>query len=189
MSSPMDYIWDEVEAIQRLGEDAYNEVINAPVVAIQDIMQKLNEQVNGSYPIDQEFMKRSIRGEGNAVYAIDSPIAKAIAASPEFKELVADLASSSIQTVIKFRSDPNLSRSIYDGTIAGALDVVEPSFKFKGGLTDTYDFRYDWLPKSWTWKGVTLRLAGNIAKACTDLGLMKPYDVSVALDISGSKKS
>lgn len=185
--NPMDYLWDEVEAYQKLGEEAYNDIINAPTAAVQYIMESLNQNVNGEYPLAQDFMNRAIKNGGDVSFAKDSSISSAIAESHEFKILVSDMASSSIGTVIKFRDNPNLSRSVHDASLSGELDVNDQDYKFTGTLEDTYDFRYDWLPSSWTWKGVVLRLAGNIAKACTDVGLMEPYKVSVELNFEGSK--
>ncbi len=186
-TNPMSYIWDEVEAYQKLGAQLYSDIVNAPADYIREIMVALNAQVNGSYPIAREFMDRSINGMGDISYGSGSPVAAAIAASSELKELVRDLASSSISTQIAFRTDPNLSRSIHDGALSGALEVQGQSYTFVGSLRDTYDFRYDWLPKTWTWRGVGLRLAGNIAKACADVGLMKPYRVEVELAFAGMK--
>jgi len=187
IGNPMDYIWDEVEAYQTLGEKIYDDIVSAPADAIRDIMEQLNDEVNGSYPIARDFMGRSIRGDGNVSHGPDSNIAAAISRSKEFSEIVADSASSTIGTVVRFRSDPNLSRSLHDCTLSGALEVSGQDYTFRGDLVDRYDFRYDWLPASWTWRGVGLRLAGNIAKACTDVGLMKPFEVKVELDFSGRK--
>lgn len=186
-TNAMSYIWDEVEAYQKLGEQLYNDIVNAPADYIREIVVALNAQVNGSYPIAREFMDRSINGGGDISYGSGSPVAAAIAASPEFRELVRDMASSSISTQIAFRTDPNLSRSVHDGALSGALEVQGQGYTFTGSLRDIYDFRYDWLPKTWTWRGVGLRLAGNIAKACADVGLMKPYRVEVDLAFAGMK--
>jgi len=150
-------------------------------------MQELNDRVNANHAIAREFMQRSIEAKGDITYGPNSPIASAFERSDEFKDLIHDMAGSTIGAQIKFRKDPNLSRSIHDGTLTGELEVQGQNFSFNGSLQDTYDFRYDWLPKSWTWRGVGLRLAGNLAKACTDVGLMVPYKVLVELDFAGSK--
>ncbi len=182
----MSYLWDEVEAIAKLGEDLYNDIVNAPLNYVREIMDGLNRRENGSYPIAQEFMSRSIHNRGDVVYDAQSPIANAIAESREFKEFVKDQGSSTVSALLSFRADPNLSRSLHDCTLTGALDVSGQDFTFKGQILDRYDFRYDWLPPTFEWRAIKLRIAGNIAKACTDVGIMQPYDVTVNLDFNGT---
>jgi len=184
---PMSFLWDEIEAYQRLGEETYNEIVNAPKNSIRDIMKGLNAEVNGNYPIAENMMNHSIESKGDIGFSSSSPIAKALARSEEFFRLIEDSASSSIQTVIRFRSDPNLSRSLHDCTLIGELNVVEQKYNFVGNAKDRYDFRFDWLPSEWTWRGVGLRLAGNLARACTEVGLMGAFDISVDLEFEGTK--
>ncbi|GMG83871.1 hypothetical protein LNKW23_30850 [Paralimibaculum aggregatum] len=185
--NPFDYLWREVDAYRQVGERWVNKAQNAPKATMQEILHKANDELNGKYPVAHEFMKRSIEGKGNINYAPGSPVAQAILKSPEFQKIIKKKGQSFCfgKTSIKFRSDNNLKRSIHDGTIWGDLTVDGKKWSFKGTLTDKYDFRYDLLPKTKTVKGFFLRQAGNVAKACTDLGLMKEYKVTVKLDGSG----
>jgi len=185
--NPMSYLWDEVAAYQALGEAAYNDIVNAPANALRDIIRNLNAQVNSAHPIARAFMDRAIDDGGDVVHGPGTAVASAIARSDEFRDLIRDMASATISTPISFRRNLDLSRSIHDGSLTGTLDVTGNAFTFAGSLRDTYDFRYDLLPKSWTWRGVGLRIAGNLAKACTDVGLLSPYAVVVDLRFSGSK--
>lgn len=183
----MRYLWDEVEAYQVLGQKLYDEIISAPGEAIRDVMEKLNADLNGSYPIARDFMDRSIRNAGDVRFEASSGVASAIASSKEFAFLIKDSASMTVETLLRFRSDPNLSRSFHDCTLRGSLEINGNAFSFRGEVVDRYDFDYGWLPKTWTWRGVGLHLAGGAAEACTAVGLMDAYDIQVDLDFQGTK--
>lgn len=150
-------------------------------------MHACNDKANGSYPLAHEFMARSIDGKGAIKYGANSKIAKAILASAEFKKLVGkQKGSCQVKPVtVLFSSNRDLARSIYAGAVSGKLEIKDKSWSFDGKLTDTYDFRFDLIPKKMTVRGFMLRQAGNIAWACQELGLMSSYKVTVTLQGSG----
>lgn len=154
------------------------------VKLIKAALHAANKQANGSYPIAHAHMKRSIDGKGNITHNASSKIATAIMQSKAMKELAKKHKGSVClgKTKIFFTKDRDLARTLYVATIYGNLEVNGKTKTFKGELIDTYDFRFDLLPKKKTVKGWMLRYAGNAAYLAIELKLMKSYKIKVLLD-------
>lgn len=191
MPNAYDYLWDDVIQTKKGLEGLMNSIGSSPERAIRAAMHAANNKVNSSYPIAHEFMARSIDGKGAVSYKSGSKIAKAILDSSEFKKLAKAQSKKACGKVkqkkvsVLFSSNRDLARSIYAAAVQGEFDISAKGWSFKGTVTDTYDFRFDLIPKKLTVKGVALRYAGNLAYVCQTLGLMSTYKVTVQLDGSG----
>ncbi len=154
---------------------------------VRKAMREANKQVNGSYPIAYEHMKRSIDRKSDITHGPKSKIAQAILKSDDFKALVKKQRASMCfaNKAIFFLKDRDLARTLYRASISGDLMINDKDFEFKGQVTDTYDFRFSLIPAKTTLRGFALRYAGNAAYLAQELNLMKSYKITVNVEGKG----
>ena len=161
-------------AIDQLGNNKKKEIQNA--------IHNLNKRINGNYPIAYEHMKRSIDGKGNVKHAIGSKISDAILNSKELKHYISTNVKASQciagQKLI-FRANRDLTRTIQEVRFSGDIEISGKSANVNLIISDTYDFRFDLIPKTKTIRGWALRYAGNAAWAAQNLKLMKSYKITI----------
>ncbi len=154
---------------------------------IRKAMHLANKQVNAGHPIAFEHMKRSIDRKSDITHNAKSRIAQAILKSGDFKALVKKQKVSICfaRKSIFFTRNRDLARTLYQASIIGDLMIEGKDFTFNGVVSDTYDFRFDLIPKKQTMRGFALRYAGNAAYLAQELKLMKSYKITVNLSGSG----
>lgn len=178
------YFRREVIKSANEAKKAMREVADLPKALVKKEMHDLNNKLHrSSHPITHGHMKKGIDGGGRVSHAATSRAAKAILKAPETIKAVKRFVDKPVcfRASVLFTANRDLARAFYQATITGTAVTENGKIKLDGLLSDTFDFRWGWLPKQMTIPGTKLRLAGNIAFIAQEMRLLRPVKVDVKL--------
>jgi len=182
-----EYFKQEVIKNLQGAKRAIKDVTDMPKTLVKAEMHALNDKLHkSSHPITHLHLKTSINGGGRLTHKATSKAASALLTAPEFRKLAIKNANSCFKSRLLFKSNRDLARAFYEATIVAEVSGDGKKHIASGEMTDTFDFRFDWLPKDLSVRGAKLRLAGNIAYVAQEMGLLKP--VKITLQFAGPVK-